>query len=271
MIVNLGGSGGLDFHVVGGTTQPSNPKENTIWVNTSTDIPHYVVHYTAPTSETYKVNGAIWICDNALRWQSPDINIAKNKEKLYLPIFPTAVQQYENGAWVRKTAYVYKSGAWTELDRYLYNNGDDYTARTGGWITYNPASNTTNYTYGIGTCTAGDQYFRLKAVPVQGIARQTVNKIDLTSVGSIKVTIQQSGTFNWATFYVFVTSVSNSKQGVNDAATYKVNGLNGLSTKKRTVSLDVSSLTDSYYVCVGQQTIDGSAGVTTDVYSIELV
>ena len=106
---------------------------------------------------------------------------------------------------------------------------------------------------------------------MQGIARQTANKIDLTSVNSIKVTIVQSGTFNWAYFYVFVTPVSESKQGVNDAATYKVNGLNGLSTQKRTVSLDVSSLTGSYYVCVGEQIFDGSAGVTTDVYSIELV
>lgn len=32
------GGASLNFAVVGGTTQPSNPKENTVWVNTATDI-----------------------------------------------------------------------------------------------------------------------------------------------------------------------------------------------------------------------------------------
>lgn len=39
MIVNASGGGaGLNFKIVGGTTQHSNPKENTIWVNTSTAV-----------------------------------------------------------------------------------------------------------------------------------------------------------------------------------------------------------------------------------------
>lgn len=39
MIVNASGGGaGLNFKVVGGTTQPSKPKENTIWVNTAEEI-----------------------------------------------------------------------------------------------------------------------------------------------------------------------------------------------------------------------------------------
>lgn len=44
MILNLsGGSGGaaLNFEVVGGKTQPANPKENTIWVDTEVPIPGY--------------------------------------------------------------------------------------------------------------------------------------------------------------------------------------------------------------------------------------
>ena len=35
---NVGGGASLNFKVVGGTSAPSNPKENTIWVNTSTAI-----------------------------------------------------------------------------------------------------------------------------------------------------------------------------------------------------------------------------------------
>lgn len=35
---NVGGGAGLNFKVVGGTVQPINPKENTLWINTDVDI-----------------------------------------------------------------------------------------------------------------------------------------------------------------------------------------------------------------------------------------
>lgn len=38
-----GGGGGLNFRVIGGTTQPTSPKENDIWVNTSTNIPQWIM------------------------------------------------------------------------------------------------------------------------------------------------------------------------------------------------------------------------------------
>ena len=45
MIFNMSGGGGgdakLNFEVVGGTTAPASPKENTIWVNTNTTIPSW--------------------------------------------------------------------------------------------------------------------------------------------------------------------------------------------------------------------------------------
>lgn len=46
MIFNMTGGGGsaagLNFKVVGGTTQPSNPSENTIWVNTDKEITGWI-------------------------------------------------------------------------------------------------------------------------------------------------------------------------------------------------------------------------------------
>lgn len=273
MIVNLGGSGGLDFHVVGGTTQPSNPKENTIWVNTSTDIPHYVVHYTPPTSETYKVNGAIWICDNSLTWRSPDINIAKNKEKLYLPVFPTNVQQYENGAWVRKTAYVYKSGAWTQVSSealWLFNNGDDCTANTGGWSTYNYANGISGtYNYGTGVCTKNSGNFVLQVYPEQGIARQTKNKINLSNYSKIEIKLVMSGTKTYAHMDFFASSSSGAvATSENIAAKHRAESLH---TSTTTLTLDISSLSGSYYVGVGEFIWGGSAGLKTTVYSMRLI
>ena len=57
---NIGGcgSGGLNFKVVGGTSQPTNPKENTIWVNTSTTITGYVFSAAEPAAPE---EGMVWI------------------------------------------------------------------------------------------------------------------------------------------------------------------------------------------------------------------
>lgn len=37
-IASISAGDGLNFEVVGGTTQPANPKENTIWINTDVEI-----------------------------------------------------------------------------------------------------------------------------------------------------------------------------------------------------------------------------------------
>ena len=58
----ISSGGGLDLKVIGGTTQPSNPTENTIWVNTDTPINGYAFSATNPSSlfhdEIYTAEGA---------------------------------------------------------------------------------------------------------------------------------------------------------------------------------------------------------------------
>lgn len=51
-----GGGAPLNFKVVGGTSVPSNPKENTIWVNTNTKIPGYIFSNKDPNL----LNPALW-------------------------------------------------------------------------------------------------------------------------------------------------------------------------------------------------------------------
>ena len=56
-----GGNSGteLNFEIVGGTTEPSNPTENMIWVNTDTPITGYRFSSTEPEDI---VEGEVWIC-----------------------------------------------------------------------------------------------------------------------------------------------------------------------------------------------------------------
>lgn len=55
-IVRRGSGAGLNFKVVGGTTQPANTIQNTIWVNTDTEIPSYTFSGDAPNSNSQTKN-----------------------------------------------------------------------------------------------------------------------------------------------------------------------------------------------------------------------
>lgn len=121
-----GGSGGLNFQVIGGTTAPSNPKENMIWVNTSTKITSYIFSATQPTGSA----GMVWISTGT---SSPsEFNALK---KNGIQVYPLSAKQYVSGAWVDVTAKSYQGGEWVEWITYLYNEGDECTDITGGWIT----------------------------------------------------------------------------------------------------------------------------------------
>ena len=60
-----GGGGGLNLKVVGGTTQPTNPRENTIWVNTTTAITGYVQRR-ADIEDTYSARHSLRPAQRAL-------------------------------------------------------------------------------------------------------------------------------------------------------------------------------------------------------------
>lgn len=109
-----GGIAGLNFKVVGGTTQPTNPRENTIWVNTSDDITGWVFAPKAPTAS----EGLVWF---AIGNNSPVAFNAIKKNGLW--VYPGSCQQYISGAWVTKTAKTYQSNAWKDWLYWLYDTG----------------------------------------------------------------------------------------------------------------------------------------------------
>lgn len=118
------GGGGLNFKVVGGTTQPAGPAENTIWVNTPTEITGYVFAVTPPERPTA---GTVWISTGT---NSPAAFNAEKKNGLW--IYPTGCKQYVSGAWVTKTAQTYQNGAWVSWYTYLLADGVTMAA-LGSW------------------------------------------------------------------------------------------------------------------------------------------
>ena len=110
-------SGGLNFEVIGGATQPENPAENTVWVNTETDITKWTVSVSTPSDP---VIGNVWIGIALTAEASVDV-LDENDIILNL----SESKQYDGNAWVGCDAKIYQNGEWTELDttRHLIKDG----------------------------------------------------------------------------------------------------------------------------------------------------
>jgi hypothetical protein len=122
---NTGGGGGLNFQVVGGTTAPSNAKENMIWVNTN-KINNYYFSATEPGNV---VDYDVWISTGT------ESSIAFNAlKKNGIQVYPISAKQYVSGAWVDVTAKSCQGGVWVDWwIGQLYEPGNEYEHITGGW------------------------------------------------------------------------------------------------------------------------------------------
>lgn len=122
---NSGGAGaGLNFKVVGGTTEPASPSENMIWVNTDAEITSWVFSATQPEA----AEGKVWFFTGTR--SAAEFNALR---KNGIQICPLSAKQYVSGAWVAKTAKSYQNGAWRDWVTFLIQQGADNTAVTGGW------------------------------------------------------------------------------------------------------------------------------------------
>lgn len=114
----------LNFEVVG-NPQPSNPKVNTIWLNTDEEITGWAFSATEPDL----VDGFVWIFTGT---SSPvEFNALK---KNGIQVYPLSAKQCVGGAWVTVTAMSCQNSGWCEWLVYLYNKGVEYVDENGnGW------------------------------------------------------------------------------------------------------------------------------------------
>ena len=104
--LGVGGAAGLNFEVFGGTSKPTNPKENTIWVNTNTDISEWVFSSEQPKKP---VKGMVWFQTGTSATTA--FNALKKNSVMVYPLY---AKQYVDGAWVDRTAKSYQNGDWVE-------------------------------------------------------------------------------------------------------------------------------------------------------------
>lgn len=115
----------LNFEVVGGLEQPTNPTENMIWVNTDTEITEWIFSVTEPE---IPVEGMVWVYSGTA--SIAEFNALKNNA---IQVYPIKAKQYIGDAWGEKEAKTYRGEAWVELVVFLYNKGNECESISGGW------------------------------------------------------------------------------------------------------------------------------------------
>lgn len=247
-----GGSAALNFKVVGGTTAPANPSENTIWVNTGTAISDWAFSATAPSSPTA---GIVWFRIGA----SSTAPFSALKRKTVM-VYPVAAKQYVSSAWVDVTAQTYQGGAWVSWMLVLYEPGNVHAETTGDYqalaVRYASTWDGNSVTAHAPSISRGSSSMVVSlsnGSPGNNYSGSvlTVNKIDLTAFQ--KITFEVGFSFgNSANAVRFYASASDS--AYNPAAEIIVQG-NNVPASGRVV-LNVSALSGEYFV--GMNLLAGS-------------
>lgn len=265
MIFNVtsggGGGGGLNLKVVGGNTQPANPRENTIWVNTTTAITGYILSPTQPETGT---EGLVWlkIADTGV-----EINVGK-KNAVLLQL--ASGMLYTGGKWASVDAWAYINSVWKQFsiafDGRLYDNGDQCTAITGGWgiADYKYVNSSGKESVpGAGTLESDRMYLASHSTTMTILG--TAKPIDLDGLKTLTVDWQVLKCSDGATNALMLDIQREKKAGTSIAlATLG----SGKAAKRLTSTLDISSLSGKAYVVV--RVTVAAAGSSGNIYSIKM-
>lgn len=235
MIFNVtggGGGGGLNLKVVGGTTQPANPRENTVWINTTTAITGYALGPTPPENGT---DGLVWLktADTGV-----EINVGrKNAVLLHL----ADGKLYTGGAWTSMEGWVYVNSAWTQFAReiiVLYKNGVEETELSGGLSTFVGSSSVASVKKNATNIVTMASYRSSNNTSAFVYPK---NKIDFTNLSTVTVNSDWITSRTEGAALIYLASKIANNQDVTET----------FAVAKNANTLDVSKISGEYYLCVG--------------------
>lgn len=258
-----------NFTVVGGTTQPSNPAENTIWINTNTMITSYGFGQGLTVEFINNAtNGAVWIITGNNTKSA--MTMSKDED---IWICPMNAYQMVNGSFTSKPVRAYINGAWINPSvQILFDDGDQCTDVTGGWTNSGwSVSSVPSHDYWT-SFEIGNEYLATSA-SINGYARRggylgTANKISLNGYTKIRIKGVYTGPHeNWRIAHYI--GLSSSKMASNQPlASLYFNDSNDLGEFDKVISIP-SGLTEAYifmlsYICdyVEQVQLSGSIRIT---------
>lgn len=218
MIYNTSGGTSLNFKVVGGTSQPTSPRENTIWINTSTGIASWEFSHTEPATPA---EGMVWISTGT------SSTVAFNAlKKNAIQVCPLSAKQYVGGQWVTVQAKSYQDGEWVDwvTDIVAYDGGAKDIS-----LTYSKATDKGSYIQLTLSANSSTATVKTEAVDLTGLKTLEVKYSSRTGTGELD-------TF----FYAVVWDESGSKEVSKSKA--------GTTATSGTLTVDISELSGMYRI-----------------------
>lgn len=228
---NIGSSSGINFKIICSESVPVNPIENTIWIKSSLEMNGWAF---SPDIPETKEDGLIWITtgNNGLI----SFNALKRNE---IKLYPTATSQYDSKNWVTKKAQIYKNGVWNDLEIWFYNNGDECTAKTGGYINaggqYSVVENT-------------ESFIRIytKYADTNG-AMTTNNAVNLSNINKIYFKVDSNSLITNKNSIPASVGIHTDKSIGSSTKIFRYSKVE-ISEEPILYSIDVSDLTGEYYI-----------------------
>lgn len=236
-ITNAGGGGQLPFKIVGGLTQPSNPRDMTIWVKTSRPVTGWL--FTSSPGAWADINGRINVVykssdDYGSTHAGTNCLFSKPEGQWWLEL--VGCYQSNGSKLEQVTAYVWSkyNQSWRQFstatppwDGYLFQSGNQYTDHTGGW-TGQSSSSPQLKVYGDYT---------------QTIFIRTVNMVDLTKFNTLRFYAYGYGSNTGGRYGAHAGVTKNPGQASDDSHAAYVMFQEG-----NTYSIDIRNLSGSYYI-----------------------
>ena len=257
----------LNFEVVGGTVQPENPKENTIWVEASDEITGWSFSEKEPTEP---IAGMVWIKTGTKTGIS--FNALVEKEIILTLIY---AQKFDGSTWNFVNAEAYQNGAWEKLwNGTLFDEtGNQYEGITGGWVDaprIAPSYNTI-MPISIGkTGQSGDKtVISLNSQNTSGYRQSiawTKEKVDTTGFSALEVDFSYFGATDYGTSYenyIRITTMDTVDWYQNEVILKKISG----------ESMITCPIPDpgKYHIALSIVTTDKNGHVNIQVSGVRLV
>lgn len=242
------GNGGtpLNFKVVG-NPQPTNPRENTIWLNTTEKITGYYFQAEPPSNMQ---QGEVFILVGA-NSSAPFNALKKNG----ITVYPLRVKQMISGTLKDIDAKIYQKGKWVSLTYLVSLDAINWDVVASSDHSHSISNNNgalivaaTNYLTNI--------YVRAEFYHKALIDVSNYNTLEATCSWN-NCTVHNS--FSDIPFYVCLRD-----KNLQEVA--RVSAGSNLSTSR----LDIRNLTGEHYVCVNLS-MGGSASVSATIEKIELL
>ena len=231
LILRRGGGGESTFRIVGGTSRPSAPVANTLWISTLDTIGGVAVQSSPPTTIDGEAvsSGDVWV---RTATNGGAIGIYRGIAYIF-----GVVYMYNGTSWVIQIAEYYDT-VWTPIWPYLYYDGIEQIVTAGGWAAISGSvgatKNSTTLQNSITTANTQSWF-------------TTVNPISMDNIGFLRFELtglaaglSLAGVVGVHTDKTLTTSFSASSSITTTGA--------------KVVGVDVSGLSGNYYVKVGTYT-----------------